>query len=59
MQFDARKQGNPIALTNITDEGKNWIFAKIETDSLQWQDIMVNDNGEWQVNFDLYTRRIS
>jgi len=26
---------------------------------LQWQDIMVNDNGEWQVNFDLYTRRIS
>ena len=23
------------------------------------QDIMVNDNGEWQVNFDLYTRRIS
>ncbi|MFR3330482.1 MAG: hypothetical protein ACLTSL_10055 [Odoribacter splanchnicus] len=40
-------------------KGKNWIFAKIETDSLQWQDIMVNDNGEWQVNFDLYTRRIS
>lgn len=22
MQFDARKQGNPIALTNITDERK-------------------------------------
>lgn len=58
MRFEARKQGGRIVLTNIADERRKWVFAKIEDDNFHWQDVRVNDNGEWQVKFDLYARRI-
>lgn len=58
MRFEGKKEGDKIVLTNIDDAKRKWVFAKIEDDSFHWQDIRVKDNGEWQINFDLYAERI-
>lgn len=58
MRFEARKQDKVIVLTNLEDERRKWAFAKIEEDNFHWQDVLVNDNGEWQVSFDLYAQRM-
>lgn len=58
MRFEARKMGDRIVLTNLENERRKWVFAKIEDDKFHWQDISVKDEGEWQVDFDLYAKRI-
>lgn len=58
MRFEARKQDDIIVLTNIEDERRKWVFAKIEDNHFHWQDVRVQDNGKWLVNFDLYAQRI-
>lgn len=58
MRFEARKQDKVIVLTNLEDKRRKWVFAKIEEDNFHWQDVMVNDDGEWQVCFDLYAQRM-
>lgn len=57
MRFEARRQGGQIVLTNVEDERRKWVFVKIEDDQFHWQDVMVKEDGQWQVNFDLYARR--
>lgn len=58
MRFEARKQGDIIVLTGVEDERRKWVFAKIEDDYFHWQDVTVRDDGEWEVRFDLYARRM-
>lgn len=58
IRLTARKQDDLIVLTNIEDERRKWVFAKIEDNTFHWQDITVNDSGEWQVQFDLFAERI-
>ena len=58
MRFEARKQDGIIVLTNLEDERRKWVFAKIEDNDFHWQDVTVAENGEWQVKFDLYARRM-
>lgn len=58
MRFEARKQGDRIVLTNLENERRKWVFAKIEENNFHWQDVSVADDGEWQVDFDLYAKRI-
>ena len=58
MRFEARKQDHKIVLTNMDDERRKWVFAKIEDNNFHWQDVMVQDDGSWQVNYDLHARRI-
>ena len=58
IRLEARKQDDMIVLTNIEDERKKWVFAKIEDNNFHWQDVTVKDDGEWHINFDLYARRI-
>ena len=58
MRFEARKRDDIIVLTNIEDEKRKWVFAKIEDNNFHWQDVIVKDNGEWHINFDLYAQRI-
>lgn len=57
MRFEARKQGGKIVLTGIEDERRKWVFNHIEDNYFHWQDITVTEDGEWQVNFDLYAER--
>lgn len=59
IRMEARKQDGRIVLTNTQDARKKWVFAKIEDNNFHWQDVTVNDDGEWHVNFDLYAKRIT
>lgn len=59
MRLEARKEDGLIVLTNIEDEKRKWVFVKIEDHNFHWQDIRVKDDGEWQINYDLYAQRIS
>ena len=58
IRLEARKQDDMIVLTNIEDERKKWVFAKIEDNNFHWQDVTVKDDGEWHINFDIYAERI-
>ena len=58
MRFEARKQGDIIVLTNIEDERRKWVFAKIRDNHFHWQDVTVAEDGEWHIKFDLYARRM-
>ena len=58
IRLEARKQDDKIVLTNIEDERRKWVFAKIEDNDFHWQDVTVKDDGEWHINFDLYAERI-
>lgn len=58
MRLEARKQDDKIVLTNIDDERRKWVFVQIGDEHFHWQDVKVKDDGEWQINFDLYARRI-
>lgn len=57
MRFEARRQNDQIVLTNIADEKRKWVFAKIEDNQFHWQDVTVLEDGKWQVHFDIYARR--
>ena len=58
IRLEARKQDDKIVLTNIEDESRKWVFAKIEDFNFHWQDVTVKEDGEWHVNYDLYAERI-
>lgn len=58
MRLEARKQDDMIVLTNIEDERRKWVFAEINDNDFHWQDVMVKEDGEWHVNFDLYAQRM-
>ena len=58
IRLEARKQDDKIVLTNIEDERRKWVFAKIEDNDFHWQDVTVKDDGEWHINFDFYAERI-
>ena len=58
IRLEAAKQGGRIVLTDIGDERRKWVFAKIEENRFHWQDVAVKENGEWQVRYDLYAERI-
>ena len=58
MRFEARKQEDRIVLSSLEDEHRKWVFAEIAENHFHWQDIMVQQDGEWQVNYDLYAKRM-
>lgn len=58
MRFEAKRQDDSIVLTNLEDERRKWVFVKIEDNQFHWQDVRVKDDGEWQVDYDLYAQRI-
>ncbi len=58
MLLEGRKQDGIIVQTFIDDERRKWVFAKIEDDSFHWQNVTVNDDGEWHVHVDIYAERM-
>ena len=59
IRLEARKQGDQIVLTNVEDHRKKWVFVNIEDNRFHWQDVTVKDDGQWQINFDLYAERMA
>lgn len=58
IRLEARKQDDKIVLTNTEDERRKWVFVEIEDNHFHWQDVTVNEAGQWHVNFDLYAERV-
>lgn len=58
IRLEARKQDDMIVLTDIEDERRKWVFAKIGDNHFHWQDVTVKDDGEWHVKYDIYAERM-
>lgn len=58
IRLEAKKENGLIILTDIENKRRKWVFAKIEDNNFHWQDVIVKDDGEWHINFDLYAERI-
>lgn len=57
MRLEARKQNETIVLTHVENAKRKWVFSKIEDSHFHWQDVTVKDDGDWQVDFDIYAQR--
>lgn len=58
MRLEARKQDDMIVLTNLADERQKWVFASIEDNAFHWQNVTVQETGEWHINVDIYATRV-
>lgn len=58
MRLEAKKQDSMIVLTHIDNERRKWVFANIKDNKFHWQDVSVKDDGNWQVDFDIFAKRI-
>lgn len=58
IRLEAKKENGLIVLTDIENNRRKWVFAKIEENNFHWQDVTVKEDGEWHINFDLYAERI-
>jgi len=59
IQLVARKQGEMIVLTFTSDEKRKWVFVEIGDNQFHWQNVTVKDDGEWQINAEIYAERKS
>lgn len=53
IRLEAKKQDDMIVLTFIDDECRKWIFTKIEDNHFQWQNVTIQNNGEWHINAEI------
>lgn len=51
------KEGNRLIGTVNGDPSQKWVFTEIKEETFHWQNITVLENGEWQVNSNVYARR--
>lgn len=58
IRLEAKKQGDMIMLTFVNDEKRKWIFTSIDDNWFHWKNITVKDNGEWDINAEIYAERI-
>ena len=58
IRLEVRKQDDMIVLTYIDDATRKWVFTKIEDNRFHWQNVSVQNNGEWHINADMYAERI-
>lgn len=59
IRLEARKQEDMIVLTFINDERRKWMFTKIEEDNFHWQNVTVQENGEWYIQAEIYAERMA
>ena len=48
-----------IVLTDTNDENRKWVFVKIDDDEFHWQNVTIKENGEWQINAEIYAKRLT
>lgn len=57
IRLEARRQNDKIVLTDIDNERRKWVFIRIEDDKFHWQDVTVKDDGDWQINYEIFAER--
>ena len=58
IRLEARKQGEMIVLTCIEDENRKWVFVRIDDKKFHWQNVTVQNNGDWLINAEIVAERI-
>ena len=58
IRLEAKKQDDMIMLTFVNDERRKWVFTNIENNRFHWENITVKDDGEWDINAEIYDERI-
>lgn len=58
IRLEARKQGEMIVLTFTSDENRKWVFTRIDDNTFHWQNVTVQDNGQWHINAQIQGERI-
>lgn len=58
IQLEAKKQDDMIMLTFVNDERRKWVFTNIEDNYFHWENITVKDDGEWDINAEIFAERI-
>ena len=58
IRLEAKKQNDMIMLTFVNDERRKWVFTNIENNRFHWENITVKDDGEWDINAEIYAERI-
>ena len=58
IRLEAKKQDDMIMLTFVNDERRKLVFTNIENNRFHWENITVKDNGEWDINAEIYAERI-
>lgn len=58
IRLEAKKQDDMIMLTFVNDERRKWVFTNIEDKRFHWENITVKDDGEWDINAEIYAERI-
>ncbi|MDD6038278.1 MAG: hypothetical protein PUD20_05735 [bacterium] len=53
----AEKTEDKIILTEINEQKMRWVFTEITANSFHWQNLILNDNGEWIVRCDCQATR--
>ena len=51
------KDSGKLIGTVLDDPFQKWIFSDIQAESFHWQNVTVLENGEWQVNSNVYAKR--
>ena len=58
IRLEAKKQDDMIMLTFVNDERRKWVFTNIENNRFHWENITGKDDGEWDINAEIYAERI-
>lgn len=57
--LEFRKEDGKLIGTRMDQPEEKWVFAEITQEGFHWQNVWVKENGEWQVNSDVYAKRLS
>lgn len=58
-RLEARKEGDTIVLTEITEQKMQWIFSEITDNSFHWRNREILEDGTIKLNCELYATRIT
>lgn len=58
IRLEARKEDGMIVLTFTDDARRKWMFTEIWEHTFHWQNVTVQESGEWHINAEIYGERV-
>lgn len=55
--LEFHKEDGKLIGTVLDRPEAKWVFSEITRECFHWQNVLVKENGEWQINSDVYARR--
>lgn len=56
-RLDFVKEGDKLVGTILDAPQYKWVFSEITDTTFHWQNVTVLENGDWQVNVNIYAKR--